>query len=170
MMGGMFGFVGGVEVGEESEDDEDETTEPTLVTHTQMMTYEKVQRIDLPLSAYDLLVSVERKASQCPADDITTKYEKDGEALTVNMPLEGVYVVDVFECRRNNRLKHVYCCHITRLAKVIKTVSNTLNTHNLCAVSSILYNHNLCAISNILNTHNLCAISKYDCCLHEGAW
>ena len=161
MMGGMFGFVGGVEDGE----DEDDDTEPTLVTHKQMITDEEIQRIDLPLSGYDLLVSVERKASQCPADDIRATYEKYGEALTVNLPLEGVYVVDVFESRRNNRLRHVYRYHITRHAKVMETgafltfwittawvLSIIFNTHNMCAVSNILNTHNLCAVSNILNT------------------
>ena len=137
MIGGLFDFIGKVEEDEQSDGGENATPDPTtsLVTYEEMTTYEDVQRITLPLSAP--LVTVERKASQYPADDIRTTYHDN--VLTVHLPRdprEGVYVVDVFQQvgDDDNRLEHVHRYDITRLVKVI-------HNSTTCAFANIFHNH-----------------------------
>ena len=138
MIGGLFDFVGKVEEDEESDRGENATPEPATptVTYEEMTTCEDVLRIELPLSVHRLLVTVERKASQYPADIIQTTYH--GDVLTVHLPRdppgEGVYVVDVFHQFDDNRLEHVHRYEITRLVKVIHSSTSS-------AVANILHNH-----------------------------
>ena len=128
-------------------DDEAVTTKQITCEH--IKTEAEKYSIKLPPSGEDFLFSVERKAAQYPTNFIwmERKDNKSGEdVLTTSLPLEGAYVVDVFEVKDNKRLVNVTRYHIHRLEKV----KHNCTTKN----SNIIYNYIYIYIYILLSLYN----------------
>ena len=100
---------------------DDEAVTTKQITYEHLETQAEKYSIKLPPSGEDFLFSVERKAAQYPTNFIWMERidnEFGEDVLATNLPLEGAYVVDVFEVQENNRLVNVTRYHIHRFEKV----------------------------------------------------
>ena len=78
-------------------------------------TSESEFKLDLPQSEREIMLAVERKAAQSPMDFLQVEQIGAGPGeRVVSLPLEGDYVVDVFEVHEDLRLEAVRRIHIRR--------------------------------------------------------
>ena len=102
-----------------SANEQSENTRESACTHEWCETIESEYKVVLPQSEHELLVAAERKAAQYPVDFIRVKQNETGSReRVVSLPMEGDYVVDVFEVREDSRLENVRRIHVKRIKKV----------------------------------------------------
>ena len=106
-----------------SANEQSENTRESVCTHEWCETIESEYKVVLPQSEHELLVAAERKAAQYPVDFIRVKRNETGSReRVVSLPLEGDYVVDVFEVREDSRLENVRRIHVKRTNKVTSNI------------------------------------------------